>query len=82
MRPVYLAVIILFGAATVIFALQNLTSISVSFPGFSISMPVAILVAVVYVLGAATGGSLFALLRVSYERSRRSLAAGVQPAAN
>jgi hypothetical protein len=61
MRVVYLAVIILLAAAAVIFALQNLTSVSVSFLGFSVTMPLAVLVVVIYVLGAATGGSLFAL---------------------
>jgi uncharacterized integral membrane protein len=72
MRMVYLAVIIALAAVAVIFALQNFTSVSVSFIGFSVTMPLAILVVVVYVLGAATGGSLFALLRRSYEGSRRS----------
>jgi hypothetical protein len=37
--------------------------------------PLAILIAVVYVIGPATGGSLFALLRRSYKGSQtRSLA--------
>ena len=36
-------------------------------------VPLALLIAVVYLVGAATGGSLFALLRRSYEESRRSL---------
>jgi uncharacterized integral membrane protein len=72
MRAVYLAVIIGLAAAAVTFAIQNLTSVSVSFLGFSVTMPLAILVFVIYVLGAATGGSLFALLRRSYEGSRSS----------
>jgi uncharacterized integral membrane protein len=72
MRVVYLAVIILLAAAAVIFALQNLTSVSASFLGFSVTMPLAVLVVVICVLGAATGGSLFALLRRSYEGSRSS----------
>jgi hypothetical protein len=36
-------------------------------------VPLALLVAVAYLLGAATGGILFALLRRSYEGSRRSV---------
>lgn len=73
MRWVYLAVIILFAAATIIFALQNFEIVTVSFLGASARVPLALLVAVAYLLGAATGGSLFALLRRSYEGSRRGM---------
>ena len=71
MRWVHLTIIVLFAAATIIFAFQNLGGVTVSFLGLSLHVPVIILVFVVYVLGAATGGSLFALLRRSYEGSRR-----------
>ena len=70
MRWIYLGVIILFAAATIIFALQNF-EITMSVFGFDARVPLAVLVAVAYLLGAATGGSLFALLRRSYEGSRR-----------
>jgi putative membrane protein len=73
MRWIYVAVIILFAAATIIFALQNLEIVTISFLGSNARIPLALLVAVVYLLGAATGGSLFALLRRSYERSRRNV---------
>ena len=73
MRWIYLAVIILFAAGTVIFALQNFEIATISFLGFNARVPLALLVVVVYLLGAATGGSLFALLRRSYEGSRRSI---------
>jgi uncharacterized integral membrane protein len=65
MRWIYLIIILLFAAAIIIFALQNLETITVSFLGFSVSARIAILVFVVYVLGAASGGSLFAFLRRS-----------------
>jgi uncharacterized integral membrane protein len=71
MRWVYLAVILLFAAATTIFAAQNLEVVTISFLGSSVRVPLALLVAVTYLLGAATGGSLYALLRRSVERSRR-----------
>jgi putative membrane protein len=73
MRWIYLAVIILIATATIIFALQNFEIVTMSFLGFNARVPLAVLVAVVYLLGAATGGSLFALLRRSYEGSRRSI---------
>jgi len=72
MRFIYLAVIILFVAATLIFALQNLESVTTSFLGFNVRAPLALLTVVVYLLGAATGGSLLALLRRSYEGSKRN----------
>jgi uncharacterized integral membrane protein len=73
MRWMYLAVIVLFAVATTIFAAQNLGIVTISFLGSNARIPLALLVAVVYLLGAATGGSLFALLRRSYARSRRSV---------
>jgi putative membrane protein len=73
MRWIYLAVIILVAAATLIFALQNFEIVNVAFLGSGVRIPLALLIVVVYLLGAATGGSLFALLRRSYEGSRRSM---------
>ena len=75
MRLIYLAVIILIAAAAIIFALQNFEIVTMSFLGFNARAPLALLVAVAYLLGTATGGSLFALLRRSYEGSRRSIVA-------
>ncbi len=73
MRWIYLAIIILLAVATIIFALQNFEIVTMSFLGFNARLPLALLVVVAYLLGAATGGSLFALLRRSYEGSRRNI---------
>ena len=73
MRWVHLAVIVLFAVATTIFAAQNLEIVTISFLRTDVRIPLALLVAIVYLLGAATGGSLFAQLRRSYSRSRRSV---------
>ena len=67
MRWIYLAVVLLFAIATLIFALQNLDVVTVSFLSFEMRVPLAALTVIVYVLGAFTGGSLLALLRRSYE---------------
>jgi putative membrane protein len=75
MRWIYLAVIILIAAAAIIFALQNFEIVTMSFLGFNARVPLALLVAVACLLGTATGGSPFALLRRSYEGSRRSIGA-------
>jgi lipopolysaccharide assembly protein A len=74
MRWIYLAIIVLFAAATIIFALQNFETVTVSLFRLDARVPLAVLVAIAYLLGAATGGSLFALLRRSYEGSRRKMA--------
>jgi len=72
MRWIYLAVIVLFVAATTAFALQNLEGVNLSFLGFNVRAPLALLIAAVYLVGAATGGSLLVLLRRSYEGSRQN----------
>jgi lipopolysaccharide assembly protein A len=72
MRWLYLTLIVVLAAATLIFILQNWDLVTMSFLGFSVRAPLAILIAAVYVVGAVTGGSLFALLRRSYRGSQRN----------
>jgi putative membrane protein len=69
-RWIHLAIVILFLAATVIFAIQNLQVVSLAFLGFSVRAPIALLTIGVYVLGAITGGSLFALMRRAMQGAR------------
>jgi putative membrane protein len=73
MRWLYLAVIAWFAVATLVFALQNFEIATVSFLGFRLRALLALLTIVVYILGGATGGSLLALLRRFYGRSRQSI---------
>ncbi len=77
MRWVHLTVIILLAAATLLFVIQNRDVVTIEFLQFSMRLPLAILIAGAYVVGALSGGSLFALLRHSYEGSQldRSLRA-------
>jgi uncharacterized integral membrane protein len=70
MRWVYLIIVIVFVLAILIFIIQNRELVTMSFLGFGVRAPLAILAAVVYVLGAITGGSLYALLRKSVRESR------------
>ena len=58
-----------FRGRTLVFALQNLGVVTMSFLGFSARAPLAFLIAVAYLFGAATGGSLLALLRRSVRGS-------------
>ena len=70
MRWLYLTVIIVFVATIVLFAIQNRELVTMSFLGLSVRAPLAVMAVIVYVLGAITGGSLFALLRRSVQATR------------
>jgi len=54
MRWFHLAVIILFAAVTATFAMQNFQIVTVSFLRIGAQMALAFLVAIIYLLGAAT----------------------------
>lgn len=63
MRYIYMALIVAFTAIVLLFKFQNLETVTVSLGTMSVTLPVSVLVAVVYVLGMATGGALLSLLR-------------------
>jgi putative membrane protein len=69
-RWVNLAVIVIFVVAMLIFAAQNFQSVTVYFLTFKMSAPHAVLIAVIYILGMVTGGSVGALMRRAFEGSR------------
>jgi hypothetical protein len=69
MRWIHLTVIALFAVATLVFAVQNLQTVTMAFLGFSVRLPLALQAVVIYLLGMVTGGSLLALLRRSLEGS-------------
>jgi uncharacterized integral membrane protein len=71
-RWFYLAIVVVFVAALIIFVFQNTQSVDVSFLALGATLPLAVLVFIVYVLGAMSGGSLYALLRRSLAGSRRA----------
>lgn len=69
MRYAFLALIIVFLALIATFAFQNLQSVTVAFLGLQLTAPLAIMVALVYLLGMATGGGLFSFLRYSIHKA-------------
>jgi lipopolysaccharide assembly protein A len=71
-RWFYLAVVVVFVAALIIFVFQNTQSVDISFLTLGVTLPLAVLVFIVYLLGALSGGSLYALLRRSFAGSRRA----------
>jgi putative membrane protein len=70
MRWVHMAVIIVFVAAIIVFAWQNFQITTVSFLGFSVRAPLALLAVIIYVVGMVTGGSLWAMLRRAFSGAR------------
>jgi uncharacterized integral membrane protein len=70
MQWVHAAVVALFVIVMLVFAIQNFQIVTLTFLGFSARTPLAVLVIIFYLLGMATGGSIWALLRRSIEGSR------------
>jgi uncharacterized integral membrane protein len=63
MRFFWLVLLVLFVAVVVIFAAQNLQTVTVSFLGMSVRVSLALLAVGLYVLGAASGAWLLALVK-------------------
>jgi uncharacterized integral membrane protein len=63
MRYVYMALIVVFVTIIALFKVQNLDTVSVELFGASATLSVSVLVLLIYVLGALTGGTLLALIR-------------------
>jgi putative membrane protein len=70
MRGVYLILVVVFVAATIIRGIQDRKMVTITFLGFGLRTPLAILTAVAYVLGGFSGGSQYALPRKSVRDSR------------
>jgi lipopolysaccharide assembly protein A len=71
MRIVYLVLLVLLIGVTVLFAWQNLQTITVSFFNWSVTLPIALVVAGAYVLGMVSGGSVLAFLRWTLNRAKK-----------
>jgi uncharacterized integral membrane protein len=71
MRIVYLVLIVLLAAVTLLFAVQNMQTITVAFFNWSVTLPIALVIIGAYALGMATGGSLLAFLRWTLQRAKR-----------
>jgi len=71
MRYVYIALIVLLTAVVLLFKFQNLNSVTISLLGMSVTLPVSVLVILVYVLGMVTGSALFGLVRSWIRGARR-----------
>jgi len=72
MRILYLALLVLLLGITVLFALQNLQTITVSFLSWSLTLPIALVVIGAYALGMASGGGVLAFLRWTLRRAKKT----------
>jgi len=63
MRYVYMALIAILAAIIILFKVQNLEAVTVSLFSASVTMPVSVLVLLIYLLGMLTGGFVLALVR-------------------
>jgi putative membrane protein len=71
MRYLYIAVNVLLLVLVVVFAIQNLSMVTVSFLGVSLTLPVALLVVLVYILGMVSGSAVFGFVRAAIQRARQ-----------
>jgi uncharacterized integral membrane protein len=71
MRYVYIVLIIVFAGLVLLFKVQNFQTATVSLFSASITLPVSIMIFLVYVLGMLTGGCLLGLLRTWVHRATR-----------
>jgi lipopolysaccharide assembly protein A len=71
-RYVYITLIVVLTAVVLLFKLQNLQSVTVSFLSVSFTLPASLLLILVYVLGMFTGGFLLALVRTWVKGARRA----------
>jgi putative membrane protein len=71
MRLLKTILLILFVIAVVIFAVQNMAVVKLSFLNWHLQIPLAFASMAIYVLGAFSGGILFSMLRkLAAERDR------------
>lgn len=73
MNVVYKLVLTLLLGVVVVFAFQNITTVTVSFLTWSATVPLAMVVIAAYILGTVTGGGVLSLLmRSIHDDTRKS----------
>jgi uncharacterized integral membrane protein len=69
MRFVYIALIAVLASIVILFKFQNLESATVSLFSMSVTLPMSVLVFLIYVLGMFTGGFMLQVLRTWVNRA-------------
>jgi lipopolysaccharide assembly protein A len=62
MRYVYISLIVLVSVIVLVFTLQNLPTVTVHFVTLQLTLPLSVLVILVYFLGMLTGGVFVSLI--------------------
>ena len=70
MRTVYIGLVVLVTAAVLLFKVQNLESVTVSFLTMTMTLPLSVAIIAVYFLGMVSGGALIAAMRSLVQRAR------------
>ena len=71
MRYVYVVLVVVLTAAVLLFTLQNLEAVTVTFFSATATLPSSVLVVLVYLSGMFTGGSVTWLLRSAIHGATR-----------
>lgn len=71
MRYFYFLLLVLFFVVILIFSVQNASSMTISFLGWSANLPQFAIVIGAYLLGMASGGSVAAFLRYSVKEANK-----------
>ena len=72
MRTIHITLVVIFVVAILVFSLQNIESVTVSFLGLNASAPLAVVVLAVYLLGMVSGGSVISFLQRSIHAARNT----------
>lgn len=72
MKILKTTLLLFFTAVALIFVLQNLNSVSLSFLTWNAQIPLSIAIAVFYILGAVSGGLMFSLLKKLAHKNKNS----------
>lgn len=70
MRWLYMTLMAVFTAVVLLFKVQNIDTVTVTLFTLSLTMPLALLLVGVYVLGMVSGSFLWALLRGWWRKAR------------
>ena len=70
MRYVYIGLFVLVTAAVLLFKVQNLESVTISFLSMGITLPLSVAIVAVYFLGMVSGGALIAGMRSLFQKAR------------
>lgn len=65
MRILSSALLLVFVAAVVVFCLQNMETVAITYLGWSMSLPLPLLVLIIYLLGMISGWGVLSFMRRS-----------------